>query len=419
VLVGLVQGATGCSGVGGCGFKPLSSSQQLDQATHHFFMKINSIIKCQKYRIRNFMFNCPKCRQSWSSASFTCICGERILYIPEEIRDQAYQEYKTGGYDSVVKFINKHNEDIKIKSQERLDAVREGNELEQLKLQQNLQEEDAKNKRLVFLYALIGVVFLYVITPYAAKFVSLFVSCEIQVANFNFIEYIVFWVKFLIFVSLAIFVFYYFYAVLKAQSSGEINLNVDRGNRESWMKAGAVLNSLGQNSGIGSLARGAVAGAVAHHTVNSIKSSLVFFVVVIVPILLFLKFGTSMYCGESYFSSSQSKPGVSQSTSDGLSSNSGKMPDWEEDGHSIGCVWAKDVPGATFVMGKGVPQINLDVYDNNLGNKKIKTISGDGKFFWAVAKKGKLVKLKSMDTRSVVGWVPDTQLFYGALRNCN
>lgn len=102
-----------------------------------------------------------------------------------------------------------------------------------------------------------------------------------------------------------------------------------------------------------------------------------------------------------------------------LNLKAGETPDWEEDGHTLGCVWAKDLPGADFVMGKGVPQINLDVYESYSGNRKIKTISGDGQVFWALAKKGKLVKLKSIGNGSVVGWVPDRQLFYGDLRNCN
>jgi hypothetical protein len=95
------------------------------------------------------------------------------------------------------------------------------------------------------------------------------------------------------------------------------------------------------------------------------------------------------------------------------------MPDWEEDGHTIGCAWAKDILGAKFIPGKGTPTVNLDIYEDNQGKRKVSTMVDDHHTFFAVAKKGPYVKLKMDLNGRVLGWAKENQLFFGPLRNCN
>ena len=91
--------------------------------------------------------------------------------------------------------------------------------------------------------------------------------------------------------------------------------------------------------------------------------------------------------------------------------------DWDENGATVGCVWAKDVPGTKFRPGKGFPSVTLNFYSDHLGKNLINTIKDDHHFYLAVAKKGSYVKLKLNE--KVLGWVPENQLFFGALHNCN
>ena len=93
------------------------------------------------------------------------------------------------------------------------------------------------------------------------------------------------------------------------------------------------------------------------------------------------------------------------------------VQDWNEDGSTMSCAWAKDIPGAAFVKGKGTPTVTLNFYADNTGRNLIKTLKDDHNFYFAVAKKGQFVKLKL--NGKIMGWVPESQIQFGALRNCN
>ena len=93
------------------------------------------------------------------------------------------------------------------------------------------------------------------------------------------------------------------------------------------------------------------------------------------------------------------------------------IPDWSEGSGTISCAWAKDVPGGKFVPGVGAPTVTLNFYADQSGSRQINSIQNDHQFYFAVAKKGQFVKLKINE--KIVGWVPERQLEFGALRNCN
>lgn len=99
--------------------------------------------------------------------------------------------------------------------------------------------------------------------------------------------------------------------------------------------------------------------------------------------------------------------------------NNSSVSDWDEDGKTLGCVWAKNASNKENVNGKNLTHSSLDIYDSYLGTRKIKSTASDGQVYWAVAKKGDFVKLKNVDNNLSVGWVRNDGLFYGALRNCN
>jgi hypothetical protein len=97
------------------------------------------------------------------------------------------------------------------------------------------------------------------------------------------------------------------------------------------------------------------------------------------------------------------------------------IPDFNENENIVGCAWARDVPGAKFIKGKGTPRIALDIYFDKLGKNKIATLHNDRRAYRVVAKKNGFVKLtlQNMDEGQVTfGWAPFDQLFFGALRNC-
>jgi len=91
--------------------------------------------------------------------------------------------------------------------------------------------------------------------------------------------------------------------------------------------------------------------------------------------------------------------------------------DWQEGGSTIGCAWAKDIPGAKAIAGKAAPTVTLNFYSDSKGKALIKSITDDRNFYFAVAKHGQFAKLKLND--AAVGWVSVKQLEFGALRNCN
>ena len=93
------------------------------------------------------------------------------------------------------------------------------------------------------------------------------------------------------------------------------------------------------------------------------------------------------------------------------------MPDWNEDGSTMACAWAKDIPGGKFVPGKGAPTVTLYFYSESSGKNLIGTQPNDHNYYFAVAKKGPYLKL--MLNNKFMGWVSEKQLDFGALRNCN
>ena len=95
------------------------------------------------------------------------------------------------------------------------------------------------------------------------------------------------------------------------------------------------------------------------------------------------------------------------------------LSDWDEGSNTVGCAWAKDIPGAKFVPGQGAPTVNLDVYQDQQGKTKITTMIDDHHTYFAVAKKGRYVKLKMDRDGRAMGWVREEQLFFGPLRNCH
>lgn len=67
------------------------------------------------------MFTCPKCKTTWSKASDTCTCGERVLDIPDELKERVYLIYNVSGYDEVVKYLK----NCGVKSEESIEALTE------------------------------------------------------------------------------------------------------------------------------------------------------------------------------------------------------------------------------------------------------------------------------------------------------
>ena len=98
------------------------------------------------------------------------------------------------------------------------------------------------------------------------------------------------------------------------------------------------------------------------------------------------------------------------------------MPDWKEDGNTVACVWAKDIPGGRFVPGKGAPTVTLYVYADHRGKELTTSLVNDRRPYRGVEKRGQFVKLKlagdDAHLNQIVGWVKVDQLQFGALRNC-
>ena len=98
------------------------------------------------------------------------------------------------------------------------------------------------------------------------------------------------------------------------------------------------------------------------------------------------------------------------------------MPDWKEDGNTVACVWAKDIPGGRFVPGKGAPTVTLYVYADQRGKELMTSLVNDRRPYLGVEKRGQFVKLKlagdDAHLNQIIGWVKVDQLQFGALRNC-
>ena len=98
------------------------------------------------------------------------------------------------------------------------------------------------------------------------------------------------------------------------------------------------------------------------------------------------------------------------------------IPDWTEDGNTLACAWAKDIPGGRFVPGKGFPTVTLYVYADHLGKELITSLVNDHRFYFGVEKRGQFVKLKlagdNANLNPLIGWVKVNQLQLGPLRNC-
>jgi hypothetical protein len=97
----------------------------------------------------------------------------------------------------------------------------------------------------------------------------------------------------------------------------------------------------------------------------------------------------------------------------GLAQN---MQDWQEDGSTGSCGWAKQDKS-----GKSLP---ISVYRSPNDTSPIKTINHDVNYYWVVEKKGTWVKLRATGgpqflNGPLVGWVKISQLQLGAFRNCN
>lgn len=51
------------------------------------------------------MFTCPKCGKEWNTISQLCNCGEQVLYIPNELKNESFIEYKSHGIEAVKSLI--------------------------------------------------------------------------------------------------------------------------------------------------------------------------------------------------------------------------------------------------------------------------------------------------------------------------
>lgn len=250
------------------------------------------------------MFTCPKCKTTWSSGSFICTCGERVLYIPDELKEKVYLIYGVSGYDEVVNYIKNYNENVRIDSIKKIEIKQRQAEIDsfnaQKEAEQNSLDERRKKKNeklfLIFSLSSVAIFLLYLVTPLATRLVSAFISCEVKPVNWKLLDYLFFWTKTAGFILLICGLLLYFFYVFRSAITGGIRLDVEKGERSNWMVNSAILFSAKRGSGLTDAARGAVVGAVAHHTYYSILDSLKIFFILGVPILIFLSFSNKIYC---------------------------------------------------------------------------------------------------------------------------
>lgn len=98
------------------------------------------------------------------------------------------------------------------------------------------------------------------------------------------------------------------------------------------------------------------------------------------------------------------------------------VPDWKEDGSTLGCVYAKTAPG------KGLKNLPIAIYSQPNDAQPKLVIDNQKGFvaFLAVSKKGNWVKLKGAANSEPyfrdgqhAGYAKASELEWGALRNCN
>lgn len=261
------------------------------------------------------MFTCPKCKTTWSSTSFICTCGERVLYIPDELKEKTYLVYGVSGYDGVVSYIKSHNENIKLESIKKIESnqrqveIDTANKQEEAEQDARIEDRRKRTEKIFLVFSLLAFAsfIFYSITPSATRFISTFVSCEVGSIGWKLSDYLFFWVKTAGFIFLVCGLLLYFFYVIRAAIFGDIRLDVERGEKSRWMINSAILFSTRRGSGLTDAASGAVVGAVTHHAYYTILDALKVFFILILPIFVFLKFSNKIYCSSQVQSAAEFK----------------------------------------------------------------------------------------------------------------
>lgn len=220
---------------------------------------------------------------NWDFFTLHCVCGEQVLYIPPELKDESFRVYELEGIEAIKKLIADHEVRQKAKSDKLSTTTLKILEDQKNNEKINMISEDIQQNKasitdsvgglifiicsIIFLSIILLFIGAYFATPFIVEYVEIFAQCKIHYSHWGFGDYMRFWfqvVKYFIGYILAIvFAIIVIYAYAKSEQ--------EKGDTSSgWLKTGAVIGALSSKNTVDGAVKGAAVGYAGHSIFGAI-----------------------------------------------------------------------------------------------------------------------------------------------------
>jgi len=237
------------------------------------------------------MFTCPKCKNEWAFFTLNCVCGEQVLFIPPEIKEDSFLIYDLEGIEAVKRLISDHSALKNKQSETRTSRQPIAEEMEKSTKETELQDAKKIAKTsarirvlkiisAIAIFSLLSLVSLYLITPFVVVKVEDGLRCDIDYSYWGISEYFNFWFRLGKYViSILFFVALFIVYLIVRQKDEEENPR----SASAWWKTGAVLGAIGGRTALSGAVKGAAVG-YAGFFIYGIIGIVFFFVLLMIAI---------------------------------------------------------------------------------------------------------------------------------------
>jgi hypothetical protein len=230
---------------------------------------------------------------NWDSFTLHCVCGEQVLFIPPELKEESFKRYDIAGISAVIKLIDDAKANQKIES-DRISKITL-KVLEDQKLNETLiiHESEVEHTRprnagtgimaiTIFSSIVLIIVIAYLSTPIMVRYAGIIAKCDIQYADWSFADYIWFWfqvIKYSIgFILASFFALFVLRVYLKSEDENPSS-------PAGWVKAGAVIGALSGKNAVHGAVKGAAAGYAGHSIIGAI-GLIIIIIIALLPLSL-------------------------------------------------------------------------------------------------------------------------------------